>query len=285
MGSVKNEESVYYLKADDEERARLNNQHRVLIHIIDNTILHAPIDPSTINRVVDVGTGTGIWLDTLAAYLEAFPTNSGSKRQYDGLDITDANFPATKTENFQYSVYNILHPVPEDLKGKFDLVHVRLLVSALSIGDTKTAVENIAQLLRPGGWIQWDELDGDSWAGRIPSPHVKEMNELVRGFMSSKGMELDVPSAFLEAAKAHPDFQNVSEKIFNTVEYGFEVKDAINLTFLWSCTTASKTIIQAIGKPDAEQEIKRLADGAKADIERDGIFWDSDEHVLLAQKK
>jgi hypothetical protein len=44
-------------------------------------------------------------------------------------------------------------------------------------------------------------------------------------------------------------------------------------------------ILQASETPGAEEEFKRLSEGAKADIERDGIFWDSDEHVLLAQKK
>ena len=44
-------------------------------------------------------------------------------------------------------------------------------------------------------------------------------------------------------------------------------------------------ILQASGASNVDEEYQRLADGAKADIERDGIFWNSDEHVLLAQKK
>ncbi|THC87278.1 hypothetical protein EYZ11_013277 [Aspergillus tanneri] len=44
-------------------------------------------------------------------------------------------------------------------------------------------------------------------------------------------------------------------------------------------------ILLASGKPNVEEEFQRLARGAKADIQRDGIFWDSDEHVLFAQKK
>ncbi|KAJ5297278.1 fructose-bisphosphate aldolase [Penicillium atrosanguineum] len=285
MATEKPQESHYWLKPDEEERARLNNQHRVLIQIIENEVLHAPIDPSTIVRVADVGTGTGIWLDALAAHLDPIPTASGQPRQYDGLDISPAHFPASHPENFHYDVYNILQPVPEELKEKYDLVHVRLLVAALSKGDMNTAVDNLAQLLRPGGWIQWDELDGDSWAGRVPSSHVSEMNELVRKHMGTKGMELHVPAAFVEAAEAHPHLQSVSERIFNTIKGGSELKDAVNLVFLWSCTRSTKMILQASGTPRAEEEFERLAEGAKADIERDEIFWDSDEHVLLAQKK
>lgn len=62
--------------------------------------------------------------------------------------MSPAHFPTFHPENFHYDVYNILQPVPEGLKGKYDLVHVRLLVSALSKGDVNTAVGNLAQLLR-----------------------------------------------------------------------------------------------------------------------------------------
>ncbi|KAL4796626.1 hypothetical protein BDV19DRAFT_78950 [Aspergillus venezuelensis] len=288
MGSIKNDESLYLFEADEEERARLNNQHRVLVHIIDRKILHAPIDASTITTVVDVGTGTGVWLDALAAHLDP-PASSDERiqRHYDGLDITPAHFPSPKVhpENFAYDVWNILHPVPEDRKGKYDLVHVRLLAAAFARGQVATAVDNLVQMLRPGGWIQWEELDGETWAGRVPSPHVREMNELGRKSMEARGWEMHVPAAFLEAATAHPSLQNVSQKIYNTVEYGAELKDEINATWLWSCTRAAKMVLAASGRPDAEQEMHRLEEGAKRDIEEGGLFWDSDEHVLLAQKK
>ncbi|KAL4770594.1 hypothetical protein BDW60DRAFT_208970 [Aspergillus nidulans var. acristatus] len=287
MGSINDEKSLYLFEADEEERARLNNQHRVLIHIIDNKILHAPIDPSAISTVADVGTGTGIWLEALAAHLGRISTDQGLQRQYDGLDMTAAHFPAahSRPENFAYDVWNILDPVPEERKGKYDLVHVRLLAAAFAKGQVAIAVDNLVQLLRPGGWIQWEELDGESWAGRVPSPHVREMNELGRKSLEAKGWELHVPAAFIKAAEAHPGLQNVSERIYNTVKHGAELKDEINATWLWSCTRSAKMILLASGQPNAEEEMRRLEQGAKRDIEEGGLFWDSDEHVLLAQKK
>ncbi|KAL2830289.1 hypothetical protein BDW59DRAFT_158618 [Aspergillus cavernicola] len=307
MGPIELEESLYLFEPDEEERARLNNQHRVLIRLIENRILHAPIDPSAIATVADVGTGTGIWLDALATHLDAIPILTPAatdqvQRQYDGLDMTPANFPAAQShpDNFHYDVYNILQPVPEERKGKYDLVHVRLLAAAFSKGQVDIAVDNLVQLLPkltgdfaregPGGWIQWEELDGDSWAGRVPSPHVREMSELGRKHMEAKEWELhlfpqSVPAAFLKAAKAHPSLQNVSEKIYNTVTHGYEIKDAINSTWLWSCTRSAKMILLASGKSNVEEEMQRLEQGARRDIERGGLFWDSDEHVLLAQRK
>ncbi|KAL2859776.1 uncharacterized protein BJX67DRAFT_386642 [Aspergillus lucknowensis] len=201
--------------------------------------------------------------------------------------MSPASFPApgTHPENFRYSVYNILEPVPEELRGRYDLVHVRLLVAALGKGDVDTAVRNLVLLLRPGGWIQWEDLDSYTWAGRVPSSHVKEMHALMRSHMEARGMEEHIPSAFVAAATAHQDLQNVSARAFNTLEGGTQHRDAFNKAFLWSCARSSKMILRARGEENVEAEATRLDEGARRDIERDGIFWDSDEHVLLAQRR
>ena len=54
---------------------------------------------------------------------------------------------------------NLLDPVPEDKKGTFDVLHLRLLILGLLNGKWKIACENLFQLLKPGGWIQWEEAD------------------------------------------------------------------------------------------------------------------------------
>lgn len=78
--------------------------------------------------------------------------------RYYGLDLSDAQFPAQKPDGkFSFAVHNILDPPPEPLKGKFDLVHLRLLVCGLPPGTWGQAVKNLSQLLRPGGWMQWIE--------------------------------------------------------------------------------------------------------------------------------
>jgi len=77
MTYKKREDGLYVFKRDEEERARyvdhklqiimsqswiiprLNNQHRTLVNIIDHKIVHAPIEPPSITRIADVGTGTG----------------------------------------------------------------------------------------------------------------------------------------------------------------------------------------------------------------------------------
>ncbi|KAI8964253.1 hypothetical protein F5Y11DRAFT_100489 [Daldinia sp. FL1419] len=43
--------------------------------------------------------------------------------------------------------------------SRYDLVHVRMLVAAMLPGDCKVVVHNLAQLLKPGGFLQWEECD------------------------------------------------------------------------------------------------------------------------------
>ncbi|KAI8931408.1 hypothetical protein NX059_011738 [Plenodomus lindquistii] len=43
--------------------------------------------------------------------------------------------------------------------GKFDLVHTRLLVVVVENESPGPIIRNLRKLLKPGGYLQWDELD------------------------------------------------------------------------------------------------------------------------------
>lgn len=46
-------------------------------------------------------------------------------------------------------------PFPAEIHGKYDLVHVRMLVAAMLPEEWEPAVRNLTQLLKPGGFLQW----------------------------------------------------------------------------------------------------------------------------------
>lgn len=52
-------------------------------------------------------------------------------RQFTGFDLTLIHAPASYPENFNFVQQNLLEKLPEQYLGKFDLVHVRLLIAAL----------------------------------------------------------------------------------------------------------------------------------------------------------
>lgn len=82
-----------------------------------------------------------------------------------GFDVSDALFPPSDdnaASSTQYSVMDIKRPIPEALKGIFDVVHVRTLVWSMTEGDWPMVVVNLHAMLKPGGWLQWEENDLNS---------------------------------------------------------------------------------------------------------------------------
>lgn len=79
-----------------------------------------------------------------------------------GLDTSDTLFPPRQTwpKSCTFDVWNILDEVPERYVGKFDIVHARLLLSFLipkPAAAREQALRNMAKLVKPGGWLQWQE--------------------------------------------------------------------------------------------------------------------------------
>ncbi|KAI0443566.1 hypothetical protein F4803DRAFT_561532 [Xylaria telfairii] len=104
-------------------------------------------------RIADIGTGTGRFLMCL--------NHSYPHAILDGSDISSTLYPPQDTlpSNVSLTVLDAKQPLPEDLHGQYDLVHVRLLVAAMLPGDWDTVVRNLCLLLKPSGHLQWEECD------------------------------------------------------------------------------------------------------------------------------
>ncbi|KAL3470108.1 hypothetical protein BJX99DRAFT_264543 [Aspergillus californicus] len=149
----------YCLGRSQKESERLDAQHRLLTRISDNTLIHPSIAKDAVFSVADVGTGTGIWLKDVAAAMD-----ETQRCYYHGFDISADQFPSEKPgANIDFSVHDITLPFPEEHWNRYDVVHVRLLVAALEESDYKTAVSNLSAILKPGGFLQWEELDEETY--------------------------------------------------------------------------------------------------------------------------
>lgn len=146
------------------EKERLNFQHNVFLRMTQGNLIPTqiaaalPVNP----RIADVAAGTGIWLNELSKRLP--------QAQLEGFDIAPANF-GTAVNNVKLNEYSqdVLEPFHKDLIGKFDLVHVRLLMFGLKADEWTKAFENISTLLKPGGWAHWEETGYISWVTIPPS--------------------------------------------------------------------------------------------------------------------
>lgn len=136
-----------------------------------------PIADST-SHVADVAMGTAIWLMDVARDL---PTT-----QLDGFDISLAQAPLKHwlPSNVHLRTWNIFDDVPSDLLAKYDIVHVRLLILVVENSDPRPVVQKLVKMLKPGGYLQWDDLNYVDTCVRavdplLQTPALNELRELV----------------------------------------------------------------------------------------------------------
>ncbi|TVY84819.1 N-methyltransferase tcpN [Lachnellula suecica] len=154
---------------------RLNLQHYLWKYGLGYN-LHPQIPLTGANcKIADLGTGTGIWLLDLA---QQVPDST----QLYGFDISDSQYPHEEhlPRNVHLSVLDHLSPNPPiELQGIFDVVHLRLFLGNVPGGDPTGFLKHALKLLRPGGYIQWDEFDPlrgvAEGAGGEPSPEVEKI--------------------------------------------------------------------------------------------------------------
>ncbi|KAJ5779110.1 hypothetical protein N7457_006830 [Penicillium paradoxum] len=110
-----------------------------------------PIPPTP--AIADIGTGTAIWLLDVA---QSLPTAT-----LDGYDIDLSNTPPIQwlPKRLTLNHWDLFDSVPKHLLGKYDIVHLRLLILVVQNSDPVPIIQNVTRLLKPGGYIQWDDLN------------------------------------------------------------------------------------------------------------------------------
>jgi hypothetical protein len=105
------------------------------------------------SKVLDVGAGTLVWTLDVASLPEV--KNRLVSMVTNGIhlyacDITDEKFPPPHELEFlgiSTFVHDVTKPFPEEFKDNFDLVHMRLLSSALSEEGWKKSLKHIYDVL------------------------------------------------------------------------------------------------------------------------------------------
>ncbi|MCJ1382256.1 hypothetical protein MMC17_005369 [Xylographa soralifera] len=145
----------YTLGRDYRASARLHVQHHLWSETLGYVMNPAiPSDRSDL-AIADVGTGTGIWLLELDRRLPTPAT------RLCGLDISADQFPRAEwlPSNAEFVECDALDPngPPADLIGVFDIVHIRLFIAIIKNNDPTVLLDFCHKLLKPGGFLQWDD--------------------------------------------------------------------------------------------------------------------------------
>ncbi|TEA18381.1 Secondary metabolism regulator LAE1 [Colletotrichum sidae] len=138
---------AYNIPNDEAEMDRLDVAHSAMVNIIGNKLYLSPLEEEKIHRILDVGTGTGIWAMEMA---DLFPN-----AEIIGNDLS-AIQPSWLPPNVKFEIDDVESPWIGI--EKYDYIYVRFML--VSIKDWPALVQNIFDNLNPGGWVEFQDLDG-----------------------------------------------------------------------------------------------------------------------------
>ncbi|KXH38640.1 hypothetical protein CNYM01_08727 [Colletotrichum nymphaeae SA-01] len=146
----KYKDGKYSYPNDDRENERLDVQHNMFLLSFDNQLGTAPPNNKNVDfkakRVLDVGTGTGIWA---MEFGDEHPDS-----EVLGIDLS-AIQPSFTPPNVKFEIDDV--DETWTYSRPFDYIHSRMMTS--SIGDWRVYLQKCYDHLNPGGYIELNEID------------------------------------------------------------------------------------------------------------------------------
>ncbi|KAF2870608.1 UMTA methyltransferase family protein-like protein [Massariosphaeria phaeospora] len=124
-------------------------------------------------RIADHGCGNAAWLQSLASDFERQQKNVSLV----GFDLLGVHYPASDNlpENMKLGILDAFtDEIPEEHVGRYDVVHVRVFTAVVKNDDPRPLIQNAYKMLKPGGYLQWDEFDGGSFKAVAPGSNPEQ---------------------------------------------------------------------------------------------------------------
>ncbi|KAK5653053.1 hypothetical protein OQA88_9339 [Cercophora sp. LCS_1] len=137
-------DAEYWGPLDEPQNEALDIIHHVLTLLLDGELCKAPIGDN-VQKVLDVGTGTGLWAIDFA---DKYPS-----AEVIGTDLSPIQ-PTWIPPNLSFQIDDCTQEwtFPENT---FDFIHIRWLFG--SIKDWEALYREAYRSLKPGGWIESHE--------------------------------------------------------------------------------------------------------------------------------
>lgn len=247
------------------EKARLTDQHDVMMDAMGGKAIFVPIDLSKPGlRILDSGTADGRWLFDLRS-------TSQAKHEYVGTDIDEGLYPEPAPEDMHFQNQSIREPFPAEWQESFDIVHQRLVMAAAPPETVLSVVERLASLLKRGAWLQLVEVDTDSVPGNGPA--LKSFLSYAQQMSAASGMGSNLAKD-LAGTMQKVGLQNVEQQSIE-IMHGFKnEKTGLKQKSMDSLCNAVPPLMQGVKMvlPDQydEKEASTLQSRLRKELEESG---------------
>ena len=158
-----------------------------MLTMVNDGKLHlAPLDP-TPQRILDIGTGTGIWCIDMG---DLYPS-----AEIIGVDIS-ASMPTFVPTNVRFEIDDVEDPWT--YTAPFSYIHSRYMAG--SIKDWPKLMSQCLSHTKPGGWVEFQDFDIDYYShdGSLTAGHaLRRWLTLAYGAEEKTGRSLR-PGKFIE---------------------------------------------------------------------------------------
>ncbi|EOD49373.1 Methyltransferase type 11 [Neofusicoccum parvum] len=196
-------DGAYFMPNDENEQDRLDLLHHMVLLVTGRRHFFAPVAPERLRRVLDVGTGTGIWAIEVA---DRFPG-----AEVLGNDLSPVQ-PQWVPPNVRFEVDDC--EAPWTHATPFDLIFARQLDG--SISDWPALVRNMFGKTRPGGWTELHLFDTHyrSDDGSLPADaYLNQFLATLEEGCTKLGKEL-YPGPLAEGWMKEAGFVNVHARMY-----------------------------------------------------------------------
>ncbi|KAL1970930.1 hypothetical protein VTN77DRAFT_2764 [Rasamsonia byssochlamydoides] len=272
------EMSCYLLPNDEDEADRLDMVHEMTLTIMGKKLFFAPIEPS-LQRVLDIATGTGIWAIDFA---DEYPS-----AEVIGNDLSPIQ-PSMVPPNLRFLVDDIESEWTYE-NNPFDFIHARYL--CYSIKDFRKLLRQCFNCTKPGGWVEFQDWDArlKSEDGSVKGTALERYYDEVLSAFEKAGYP-PRPGPYLEEWFREAGFVDVHVKKYY-VPMGAWPKDPYykrigtwNLLQAESGFRAAAMAVLTRFESWKPEEVEVLAAGALNDVKNPKIHGLFDFYVVYGRK-